>query len=136
MTVNDCIFCQIVAKTAPSHLVYEDDGHIAFLSIYPPIPATTVVIPKKHYQSDWGLVPGPVLADLIAVAQTVSRGLVSALDDCDRTVLVVEGLMINHIHFVLSPIGPGNRNWHRPSPKTAADGASLATLATKIRGGF
>ncbi len=46
-----CIFCQIVEGKAPCHKVWEDEHHLAFLSIFPNTDGFTVVIPKKHYPS-------------------------------------------------------------------------------------
>ncbi len=48
---QDCIFCRIVANKSPSHRIWEDDKHLAFLSIYPNTPGVTVVIPKAHRPS-------------------------------------------------------------------------------------
>jgi hypothetical protein len=33
--MNDCIFCKIVKKEIPAHIVYEDDDFLAFLDIHP-----------------------------------------------------------------------------------------------------
>lgn len=44
-----CIFCEIVAGTAPSHKIYEDEMTCAFLDINPLAHFHTLVIPKKHY---------------------------------------------------------------------------------------
>jgi len=33
--VGECVFCDIVAGKAPCHRVWEDDEHLAFLSIFP-----------------------------------------------------------------------------------------------------
>ncbi|MFX1299824.1 MAG: HIT family protein [Promethearchaeota archaeon] len=45
---TDCIFCSIVAKKIPAHVVYEDDEILAFLDIRPINPGHTLVIPKAH----------------------------------------------------------------------------------------
>jgi diadenosine tetraphosphate (Ap4A) HIT family hydrolase len=49
-TQMDCIFCSIVRKTSPAHILWEDDNHMAFLSIFPNTPGFSVVIPKRHYR--------------------------------------------------------------------------------------
>ncbi len=49
----DCIFCKIIAKEIPSHLVYEDDFVVAFLDKFPCAKGHTVVIPKQHFASLW-----------------------------------------------------------------------------------
>ena len=47
----DCIFCKIVNGEVPCHKVWEDEKHLAFLTIFPNTEGVTVVIPKKHYPS-------------------------------------------------------------------------------------
>ena len=42
-----CIFCQIVEGKAPCHKIWEDEHHLAFLSIFPNTDGFTVVIPKS-----------------------------------------------------------------------------------------
>jgi len=45
-----CIFCDILAGKRDSHIVYEDNKHIAFLDKYPIDDGHTLVIPKKHFE--------------------------------------------------------------------------------------
>jgi histidine triad (HIT) family protein len=45
-----CIFCDILDGKRESHIVYEDEHHIAFLDKYPIDDGHTLVIPKKHYE--------------------------------------------------------------------------------------
>ena len=49
----ECIFCKIVNKEIPAHIVYEDSDFIAFLDINPQSPGHTQVIPKKHVRWVW-----------------------------------------------------------------------------------
>jgi histidine triad (HIT) family protein len=51
--METCIFCKIIAREIPSHIVYEDDNFLAFLDIHPQSPGHTQVIPKKHYRWVW-----------------------------------------------------------------------------------
>lgn len=51
--MKDCIFCKIVNKEIPAHIVYEDDDFLAFLDINPQSPGHTQVIPKKHVRWVW-----------------------------------------------------------------------------------
>jgi histidine triad (HIT) family protein len=46
-----CIFCRIVAGTAPSKKVYEDDRVLAFWDIAPRAKVHVLVIPKQHVES-------------------------------------------------------------------------------------
>ncbi|CBL46948.1 Conserved hypothetical protein [gamma proteobacterium HdN1] len=43
-----CIFCDIVAKTAPASIVYEDAQYLAFMDLFPMRPGHTLIIPKLH----------------------------------------------------------------------------------------
>jgi len=54
-TEPSCIFCKIVAKEIPAHIVYEDDNFLAFLDIHPQSPGHTQVIPKEHYRWVWDI---------------------------------------------------------------------------------
>src|SRR5664279_2471001 len=47
----DCIFCRIVAGTAPSRKVYEDAYVLAFWDIRPRAKVHLLVIPKQHVAS-------------------------------------------------------------------------------------
>jgi histidine triad (HIT) family protein len=46
--MSNCIFCSIVSGDIPSHKVFEDATHLAFLDIFPAALGHTLVIPKKH----------------------------------------------------------------------------------------
>ena len=48
---TDCIFCKIVAGTAPSRKVFEDKYVLAFWDIRPRAKVHLLVIPKQHVAS-------------------------------------------------------------------------------------
>ncbi len=64
-----CIFCEIVKGNAPSYTVWEDNAHLAFLSIFPNTEGVTVVIPKEHHSSYAFELPDEVLSNLIIAAK-------------------------------------------------------------------
>lgn len=47
----DCVFCKIVAGTAPSRKVYENEHVLAFWDIRPRAKVHLLVIPKQHVAS-------------------------------------------------------------------------------------
>lgn len=51
--MENCIFCKIIRKDIPAHVVYEDNGFLAFLDINPQSPGHTLVIPKEHHRWVW-----------------------------------------------------------------------------------
>lgn len=100
----DCIFCKIVKGESPSHKVWEDAKHIAFLSIFPNTEGVTVVIPKTHYGSYAFDLPDDVLSDLMLATKKVAKLLDSKLEDVGRTAMVFEGFGVDHIHAKLFPM--------------------------------
>lgn len=102
--MDNCIFCIITKGESPAHVIWEDDKHIAFLSIFPNTLGTTVVIPKKHYTSYAFDLPDVVLSDLILATKKVAKLLDSKLEDVGRTAMVFEGFGVDHIHAKLFPM--------------------------------
>ena len=47
-TMDDCIFCKIVAGDIPADIVYQDDTVLAFRDLNPQAPTHALVIPRKH----------------------------------------------------------------------------------------
>ena len=72
--MSDCIFCKIVLGEIPSHKIFEDENHLAFLDIFPASRGHTLVIPKAHQEDihamsayDYGSLASrsKVIADLL-----------------------------------------------------------------------
>ncbi len=102
--MDDCIFCNIVKGKAPSHKIWEDEDHLAFLSIYPNSEGVAVVITKKHYPSYVFDLPDNVLGSLVSAAKKVGKLLDHKLADVGRTAMVFEGFGVDHIHAKLFPM--------------------------------
>lgn len=149
----DCIFCKIVAGEAPSYTIWEDEKHLAFLSIFPNTEGTTVVITKEHHTSYAFDLPDDVLSGLILATKKVTKLLDSKLEDVGRTAMVFEGYGVDHIHSKLFPMhGTADmtkwKNIESNVPKyfkqyegyvsshdyERADDAVLAELAKKLKG--
>lgn len=102
--MTNCIFCKIIKGKSPSHMLWEDDKHVAFLSIFPNTEGTTVVIPKAHYTSYAFDLPDQVLSDLVLATKKVAKLLDSKLEDVGRTAMVFEGFGVDHVHAKLFPM--------------------------------
>ncbi len=112
--MEDCIFCKIVANEAPSHKIWEDEKHLAFLSIFPNTEGSSVVIPKQHYSSYIAELPDTVSAELLTAAKRVSKLIDSAFPDVGRTGMMFEGFGVNHIHAKLFPMhGTKTDGWQQ-----------------------
>lgn len=150
--MEDCIFCKIVKGEIPSHKIWEDEKHMAFLTIFPNTEGFTVVVPKKHYPSYAFEAPEDVLKDLVMAAKKVGKLLDEKLEDVGRTGLIFEGFGVDHLHAKLFPMhGTRMEKWepvHSDIDKyfekyegyisshdyKRADDEQLAKLAQKIKG--
>lgn len=150
-TDPECIFCKIVAGTAPSHQVWENDAHLAFLSIFPNTEGVTVVITKEHHPSYIADLPNEVSNGILNAAKIVAKKIDTAYDDVDRCGFVFEGFGVNHIHAKLFPLhGTRSEDWKEHKSNVdkyfeyyeghisshdhdRADDAALAKIAEKIR---
>jgi len=131
MRESECIFCKIVAGEIPSHVVWEDEEHIAFLDIFPLRKAQTIVVPKSHVTSRIFALDEATYGKLMSAGQKVAKLLESALG-AERTMLVAEGLEIDHAHLKLYPRFAGEGGLVHGGPP--ADSEGLRELAERIRG--
>ena len=99
-----CVFCNIVARNHPDELFWEDDKHVAFLSIDPNTPGFSVVIPKQHYGSDVLKMPDNELQDFVLAAKHAASVLEHFYADVGRVGLIMEGTGIDHAHIKLVPM--------------------------------
>ncbi|KAA0994460.1 HIT family protein [Pseudomonas frederiksbergensis] len=111
----ECIFCKMIDGQAPMHLIWEDDAHAAFLSIYPNTPGFSVVVPKRHFGSYAFAQSDEVLSGLIIAAKKVALLLDESFADVGRTALMLEGYGVDHLHAKLFPMhGTGDSSAFKP----------------------
>ena len=109
--MEDCIFCKIVAGEIPSHQVWEDEHHLAFLTIFPNTEGFTVVVTKEHHESYFFDQSEDVIVNLVRAAKTVAKKIDAAYDDVGRTGFVAEGMGVNHLHVKLIPMHGTAGDW-------------------------
>ncbi len=148
----DCIFCKIVAGEAPAHAIWEDEQHLAFLTIFPNTPGFSVVITKEHQPSYVADASDEVADGIFRAARTVARKIDAAFDDVGRTGFIFEGFGVDHLHCKLVPLhGTKDDTWKQHKSQgdkqffetypgyivsydfDRADDAALATIAERIR---
>ena len=68
--MNQCIFCQIVERTLPARIVFEDDEIVAFEDAHPQAPIHTLIVPRKHLASlkDATAEDAPLLGRMLTLA--------------------------------------------------------------------
>lgn len=113
--LKECPFCKIVRKELDAHVIWEDEKHLAFLSIYPNTKGFTVVVTKEHYPSYNFDLADNVLSDLIIASKKAGKLLDRSFPDVGRTGLIMEGFGVDHVHTKLIPIhGTGNLKEWKP----------------------
>lgn len=149
---QDCLFCKMISGDIPYHEIYQDEAHLAFLSIFPNTEGVTVVIPKKHHESNAFEQSDEVLQQLIIATKKTALLLQNYYEDVDRCGMVFEGFGVNHLHAKLYPLhGTKIEKWEPIESQTnnsyfekypgyissndsnRADDEKLAKLADKIR---
>lgn len=100
----NCIFCQIAEGISPSHIIWEDEKHLSFLSIYPNTPGFTVVIPKSHHSSYAFEQTDLVISELVLAAKNTALLIDRALPNVARTGMILEGYGVDHLHAKLFPM--------------------------------
>jgi histidine triad (HIT) family protein len=120
MQTEDCIFCRIVNGTEKAHIIWENDEHMAFLSIFPNTVGFTVVITKDHYSSYNFDLADDVLCKLIIASKTVGKLLDKSFANVSRTGLIMEGFGVDHVHTKLIPMhGTGDmKQWKAINSKS------------------
>lgn len=149
--MDDCIFCKIVKGELPSYTIWQDEKHMAFLTIFPNTPGFTVVITKDHYPSYVFDLSEDILTGLVLAAKKVGKLLDEKFDDVGRTGMIFEGFGVNHVHAKLFPMhGTKSDEWkqHIGGPDKffdtyegyisshdykRADDAWLAEIANKLK---
>lgn len=114
----NCIFCKIINKELPAHVVYEDENFLAFLSIEPESPGHTLIVPKEHHQWVWDV---PQQSEYWLVAQKIALAQRKAFGTQAIRSKVV-GEEIPHAHI-----------WIFPEPLPHIDKKDLAANALKIK---
>ncbi len=104
----DCIFCKIIRKEIPAHIVYEDDNFLAFLDIHPLSPGHTLVIPKKHYRWVWDV---PTIGKYFEIVALIARAQKKVFVR-DMILSKIVGEDVPHAHVWIYPDKetPENKN--------------------------
>lgn len=67
----DCIFCKIIADEISSVKIWENDQFIAIFDALPACKGQTLVIPKRHYDSDIFLMDDDIYLSLMLASKKV-----------------------------------------------------------------
>jgi histidine triad (HIT) family protein len=101
-----CVFCDIIARKAPAHIVYEDDDLIAFLDSRPITDGHTLLVTKRHYER-LGEIPEATVAKLFTQAQELNETIMNKMSAQGANISVNDGnaahQLVPHIHVHIIP---------------------------------
>jgi histidine triad (HIT) family protein len=102
----DCIFCRIVRREAPAHIVCEDERTLVFMDIMPVSEGHTLVIPKAHCDDLFDADPEDLRA-VMGVSHRVAHAIGQALRPDGLGVYQLNGSAagqtVFHYHMHLVP---------------------------------
>lgn len=138
---GDCIFCRIVAGTAPARTVRETETTLAFLDANPLARGHTLVVPKDHHERIADMTHDLASQVFGEVRELVPR--IEAAVDADGVTVGVNdgraaGQEVPHVHVHLVPRfdGDGGGPIHQVAggrPTLSDD--DLDDIAERITGG-
>ena len=134
-----CIFCDIVAGTAPSSIVYQDDLCTAFMDIQPVNAGHVLVVPNAHVTYLVDLLP-ETGARMFKVARRISLAVRGSGVRCEGVNLFladgeVAGQEVFHVHLHVIPRYGGDGFGFRFGPDygNLPPRARLDEVAAQIR---
>jgi len=108
-----CVFCEVVAGTAPAIRVYEDDDYLAILDIRPFTRGHSLVLPKRH-TVDLTDTPPETLVDMVAIGQRIGLAARASELKADGTNIAINDgraafQSVFHIHLHVLPRHDGDK---------------------------
>ncbi len=136
MKKKDCIFCQIIDKSIPSNIIYEDELILAFLDIFPVSNGHTIVIPKEHYLNIEDI-PNSILAKVIIIVKELSIKIRQKLNVDGYNILQnnfsAAGQAVNHCHFHIIPRTIDDTKFKIRIPRTQASEEYLQKMLDLLK---
>ena len=133
--MTHCIFCDIVAGTAPAAVVAEDEHTVSFMDINPVNPGHVLTVTRRHAVDIWDMTPEEA-SHLMAAAHGVCDLIRRALDPDGLDLFVangeVGGQTVFHVHLHSIPRVAGD-DWTDPWSPTPGDAQEIAAVADRLR---
>ena len=135
---DDCVFCAIVAGSAPAHVVLDEPDVLAFLDIRPVFKGHVLVIPRDHIVTLPEL-PVELLTTVMVAVQRCATAVVDVLGAQGSWIaennVVSQAVPHVHVHVVPRTKGDGLRGFFWPRTKYESD-AEAADYARRLRSGM
>jgi histidine triad (HIT) family protein len=106
-----CVFCDIVSKTTPAYIIYEDQGYVAFLDKYPISIGHTLVLPKAHFERVNNMSQRDFCA-LYSRVYALNQLIISTMGAAASHISINDGAAANqlilHVHVHIIPRSPND----------------------------
>ena len=106
-----CVFCDIVSKTTPAYIIYEDQGYVAFLDKYPISIGHTLVLPKTHFERVNNMSQREFCA-LYSRVYALNQLITSKMEAAASHISINDGAAANqlipHVHVHIIPRSPND----------------------------
>ena len=137
--MSGCLFCQIAQGNRPAHTIFETEGAVAFLDIFPCTPGHTLVIPRQHYPT-LGDMPAEEAGKLFLAASNVAGKVQAAMGAAGFNMGVnndsAAGQEVFHVHVHIIPRYPNDGGGSMKSVAHFKGKENLEAIAAKLRPAF
>lgn len=132
---NDNVFAKIIRGEMPCHKIYEDEGVLSFLDIFPQSEGHAIVIPKKSSRNLLGL-NSKDIGRVFGTVQRISKAVNDALNP-DGIIITqlngsAAGQTVFHTHVHIIPCYNEKIIINHNDKKPMMDEENLSVLAKKI----
>ena len=135
MSVDECIFCKMVAGQIPVTKIYEDEVVLSFLDIGPISNGHTLVIPKQHFEKLHEC-PAELLGQIFTRIGKIVDAVAKAMNSDGYNLLCnngrAAGQLIEHLHFHIVPRNTGDGVFNR-WPSFEYEDGKIEEVAEAIR---
>ncbi len=129
--MDNCLFCKIISGDIPCYKVWEDDDHLAFLSIHPIKEGHTLVIPKNHHPYAFEIEDAEYTSLWLAAKKVAAKLKNTFNPQTGKIGSMVYGMDVDHTHIHLVPIDQsGDLSFKNAKPASKEElETTLAKLA-------
>ena len=104
--MKQCIFCKIINKEIPGHILFENEHVLAFLDISQTTKGHTLVIPKNHVEDVFSMTEED-MAHVFSVVPKIANALKTTFNADGMNIVnnnkPVAGQTVFHYHVHLIP---------------------------------
>lgn len=134
--MENCIFCKIVNREIPGHILFENEDVLVFLDISQATKGHTLIIPKVHCD-DIFMMDEELSARVFSVVPKIARALKVTFGATGINLLNNNGKdagqEVFHYHIHLIPRYPGDGvKFKLPNNTSQTDSTTLSALKEEI----